>query len=295
MMQILLSLLERSEATADLNLMLEDPVDTVARWSRDPTLTAPARLLTGEEVTAIELQRLFFDKAACFVESGGCEGVVPAARDILALWADTLDKLSRRDFAALASRLDWVLKLQLLERAMQQQPDLNWGSPEIKHLDFKYADLEEGLFWACDRAGLVERAGVTEDQIRKFSQEPPENTRAWTRAQLLRLADPETVTDVDWDKITFKLRSQNGAETRRTVVLANPLGFTRHDAEVAFHRSENLSEVLDLLGAPDRDPEPVYAPGQYWLSPGYLSGHTTKHLPNWSGNSDLDEPSHLRP
>ena len=165
MMQIMLSLLERSETNADLNLILEDPVETVAHWSRDPTLTTPARLLTGEEVTAIDLQRLFLDRAARFVESGGCEGVVPAARDILALWADTLDKLSRRDLAALAPRLDWVLKLQLLERAMQQQPGLNWGSPEIKHLDFKYADLEEGLFWTCDQAGLVERAGVTEDQI----------------------------------------------------------------------------------------------------------------------------------
>jgi proteasome accessory factor A len=295
MMQILLSLLERGETDGNLHLILEDPVETVARWSRDPALTARAGLLTGEEVTALELQRRFFDQAARFVDSGGCDGIVPAAREILALWADTLDKLSRRDFGALAARLDWVLKLQLLERAMQQHQELNWGSPEIKHLDFKYADLEEGLFWACDQVGSVERTGVTEEQIRKFTQEPPANTRAWTRAYLLRLADPETVAEVDWDKITFKLRSQGGAEIRRTVMLANPLAFTQHDTEVVFHHSQNLNEALDLLGAPDHDPDPVSTTGQYWLSPSYQTTKATNPQSNWSTDSDCDRPSYLKP
>ena len=295
LMQILLSFLERGEADGNLDLILEDPVETVARWSRDPTLTARAGLLTGDQVTALELQRRFFDQASRFVDSGGCEGIVPAARDILGLWADTLDKLSRRDFGALAARLDWVLKLQLLERAMQQRPELNWGSPEIKHLDFKYADLEQGLFWACDRAGAVERVGVTEEQIRRFTQHPPADTRAWTRAHLLRLADPQTVADVDWDKITFKLRSQTGAEIRRTVRLANPLAFTQRDTEAVFRHSEDLDEALDLLGAPDRDPEPVSVSGQYWLSPNYQTSIITIPVSDRSADSDGDRPDYSKP
>jgi Pup amidohydrolase len=295
MMQILLCILESPETNADLKLMLEDPVATVSRWSRDLTLTAPARLLTGETVTAIELQRRFFELAARFVEDGGCEGAVPAARDILALWADTLDKLSRGDLSALASRLDWVLKLQLLEHAMQQQPDLKWSSPAIKHLDFKYADLEEGLFWACYQADLVENAGVTENRIQRFSQEPPENTRAWTRAHLLRRADPATVADVDWDKITFKFRSQHGMERKRTVALANPLAFARGDTEVVFRRSENLEEILDLLGAPASDPDPLYTTGGYSISADAFPASSPKYLPSWSNRSDHDEPTHLRP
>ena len=293
MMQIMLSLFERGETDGNLHLILEDPVETVARWSRDPALTARAGLLTGEAVTALELQRRFFDQAARFVDSGGCDGIVPAAREIMSLWADTLDKLSRRDFGALAGRLDWILKLQLLERAMEQHPELNWGSPEIKHLDFKYADLEEGLFWACDQAGAVERIGVTEENVQKYIQNPPVDTRAWTRARLLRLADPESIAEVDWDKITFKLRSQGGTEIRRTVVLANPLSFTQNDTEAVFQHSENLSEVLDLLGAPDRDPEPVPTTGQYWLSSNYQICHATQPRSAWNTESDCDRPSHL--
>jgi hypothetical protein len=107
--------------------------------------------------------------------------------------------------------------------------------------------------------------GVTETQIQKFTREPPETTRAWTRAHLLRLAEAEAVADVDWDRITFKLRSNEGLEKRRTVMLANPLGFNRNDTEETFRNSEVLNEVLDLLGAPASDP-PAYTPREYWLS-----------------------------
>lgn len=295
LMQIMLSALERGETEGNLNLLLEDPVGTVARWSRDPALTTRAGLLTGEQVTALELQRRFSDYAARFVESGGCDGTVPAARELMALWVDTLDKFSRGDFAALAPRLDWVLKLQLLERAMQQHRGLHWGSPEIQHLDFKYADLEDGLFWACDRAGAVERLGVTEERIHHFTQQPPADTRAWTRAHLLRLAEPETVAEVDWDKITFEFRSAAGAVTRRTVRLANPLGFTERDTGAVFRHSEDLNEALDLLGAPDRDPDPVSVSGQYWLSPNYQTSVATIPVSDRNTDSDSGQPDDSKP
>jgi len=291
LMQLWLSVLERGSPDSYLGLMLEDPLEAVTRWSCDPTLTAGAGLLTGEEVTALELQRRFLDHTARFVGGGGCDGIVPAASEIVALWADTLDKLSRRDFGALAGRLDWVLKLQLLERAVQQNPELDWSSPEIRHLDFKYSDLDEGLFWACQQAGAVEALGVTEEQIRKFTQQPPSNTRAWTRAHLLRLADPATVAEVDWDRIMFKFRSPWGAETRRTVSLANPLGFTRRDTQAVFRGAGDLNEALDLLGAPDHDPEPVSATGQYWLWPGHQASRPARPLPNGGNEFNHEPPS----
>jgi hypothetical protein len=292
LMQIILSILERGDTEASLNLLLADPVETVARWSRDPMLNTRATVLTGEEVTAIDLQKRFFDLAAPFVESGGCDGIVPASRVILELWADTLDKLNRREFVALSGRLDWVLKLQLLERAMEQGNGLNWASPEIKHLDFKYADLEQGLFWACDQAGAVDRFGVTDEQIQKFTRQPPPDTRAWTRSHLLRLAAPESVADVDWDKITFKLRLQSGAPIRRTITLADPLGFTQQATQAVFDQAEDLEQALDLLGAPQRDPELVSTTAQYTqysLSPHYPINPTTPRT-NWS--RDSERPSH---
>lgn len=246
LMQLVLALLEAGET--DTELILHDPVETVARWSRDVELTARARLISGREVNALELQQLFLEKAARFVDAGRCEGVVPQARELIALWAETLDQLRRRDFAALAPRLDWVLKLAILSRAQQQQAGLGWGSPEIKHLDFKYADLEDGLFWNLYAGGAVEPHGITEAAIRRFMDEPPEDSRAWTRAQLLRRAGPgQVVEDVDWDRMTFTLRDPSGRENRRTFMLAHPLGWTRAAAEPALQRAGDLEQTLDGL------------------------------------------------
>lgn len=178
------------------------------------------------------------------MDGGGCEGLVPEAGMILDLWADTLLKLQARDFAALAPRLDWVLKLSLLERVLKQRPELGWASPEVKHLDHLYSALNGGLYQTCERAGAVERV-VSDAEIQRFVTGPPEDTRAYTRSRLLRLAGPERVEHVDWDEITFRL--QGAWPSRLTVPLANPLGFTKQKA--GFLETATFEDALDILGA----------------------------------------------
>ena len=181
-MQIILAMIEAGSVRT--SLALDDPVEAVWQWSHDPTLQRHARLASGRKLTAVELQLLFWEEAQRFVAGGGCAGIVPEAQQILELWGDTLRKLRARDYPALARRLDWVLKLQILQRARQQRPDLDWSSPEIKHLDFMYASLDEdGLYWVLRKSGLVDTL-VTDEEIERFRTEPPENTRAWTRANV---------------------------------------------------------------------------------------------------------------
>ena len=241
-MQILLAMIEAEKINPEL--ILDDPVSAVGTWSRDLRLSERVKLASGKVVTAVELQLRFLNEAEAFVKAGGCEGIVPEARLILDLWIDTLMKLKARDFAALAPRLDWVLKLSLLERAMKQRPELTWASPAIKHLDHSYSSLDGGLYQACERGGAVERI-VSEEDIQRFVDEPPENTRAYARSRLLRIAGPDRIDHVDWDEVTFKLR--NGWPSRRTVHLANPLGFTKD--KVRFLETATLDDAMDVLGA----------------------------------------------
>jgi proteasome accessory factor A len=263
-MQIVLAMIEAEQVNA--GLMLDDPVEAVVEFSHDPMLEARARLASGQRLTALELQFLFLEEARSFVAAGGCDGVVPGAQEILAWWEDTLLKLQARDLGALARRLDWVLKLYVLERAMEQRPELDWEAPQIKHLDLVYSSLDaaEGLYWAYERSGSVERV-VSEEQIERFTQEPPEDTRAWTRAMLLRRASSE-VAEVDWDSIRFKIRGRNYWPTYRTLELADPLGFTRAEAEPAFLETETLSQALDALEPPRQEtaaPVCVESAGRY--------------------------------
>lgn len=247
-MQIVLAMIEAEQV--NIELLLDDPVDAVMRWSHDPTLQAQAMMTTGEELTAVGLQLRFLEEAKQFVAGGGCDGVVPRASEILELWEDTLVRLQAGDFESLAPRLDWVLKLSVLQQVLDQNPELTWGSPEIKHLDHLYSSLDqsEGLYWAYERGGLVERV-VTDEQIECFRVSPPEDTRAWTRAMLLRWAGPDGVDDVDWDSIRFKTGYERYRTTYRRLDLASPLAFTKEASERAFEDATTLDELLDLLGA----------------------------------------------
>lgn len=254
-MQILLTMLEAA-SHLDANLILDDAVSAVVAWSHDPSLRATARLVSGEDTTAVALQRRFHESAARFVAAGGCEGFVPHADEIIELWGDTLHKLERRDFAALAARLDWVLKKTILEEAMRRKAGLNWSSPEIKYLDHQYANLDPqaGLYWAYERAGVTQCL-VTEGHISRFVNCPPDDTRAWTRAALLTLASPEDVDCVDWDYVRFRFRDDtHWLPSYRTVRLGNPLKHTKAHARRLMPESGRLQDVLEAFGADDGAP-----------------------------------------
>jgi Pup amidohydrolase len=243
-MQIALAMIEAGEV--DPSLLLDAPVEALARWSRDPTLGATARLADGRRLTIVDLQRRFFTRAARFVAAGRCEGYVAGAAGIIETWGDLLDALDARDFDALAPRLDWVLKLRLLERALACRPDLSWRSPAIKALDHLYASLDDGgLFVTEDRAGHIERV-ATEAEIAMARCEPPEDTRAWARAMVLRW-HRDAVADLDWDWIDLRVRDGTWP-SRRRVLLGNPLGGTK--AELCGDRS-----ALVTVARPDEPHE----------------------------------------
>ncbi len=141
-------------------------------------------------MTAVELQFRFLEEARQFAAVGGFEGFVPRAQEILDLWEDTLERLRAGDWAGLAPKLDWVMKLMILQRTLNQRPALAWDSPEILHLDQVYASLgRDGLYWAYERSGFAERL-VPDERVQHFCTEPPSDSRAWTRAMLLRTAHP---------------------------------------------------------------------------------------------------------
>ena len=173
-MQIVLQMLGRGQIGS--KLILEDPLLAVTEWSHDITLQRKMSLLMGGSVTAIEHQMMFLEAAQRFVASGNCN--MPDAPELLALWEDTLAKLKAGAWESLAPRLDWVCKLQLIQNSMRRHPNLTWQSPQIKYLDHLWSSLDErkGLFWAVQRGG-IERL-VSDEQIARAMNEPPENTRA---------------------------------------------------------------------------------------------------------------------
>jgi len=251
--QLVLAMVEQDRVPG---LMLEDPLRALLEWSHDPSLRAKARLVGGEAYTAVDVQQAILEAAARFVEEGRADGLVPRAGEIVACWAETLELLRRLDVEALASRLDWALKLCILRRAAAGR-GLAWDAPALKHLDLMYSSIDpaDGLYWACERGGAVRRV-VSGGSVERFVHEPPDDTRAYLRAHLLRLAGQDAVSHMDWDHIRFRF-PKDGRKwpTYRYVEMGmeEPLAWTRARCGESLERAGSLPEALTLLGAQETD------------------------------------------
>jgi proteasome accessory factor A len=234
------------------NLALDDPLDALHAFSRSPDLTAEARLVNGLRRRAVDLQWGFLSEATRFASRGGFAGVVPDVPRLLGLWEGTLAMLDGRDFDALSRRLDWVLKQRLLGGVLDRRPDLTWQSPALRHLDQLYASVDEhdSPFWALERSGHVDQV-VDAAAVARAAAQPPDDTRAWTRAHLLRAAGGEQIDLVDWDRVRVSLPAPQAPFWRtRTASLPLPHGHTRADNERHFvESSAPLAAILDELAA----------------------------------------------
>ena len=243
-MQLILAMIEAGYV--DANLLLEKPLLALHEWSRDPDLKTRMPLLSGQKLTAVELQLKFLEQVRAFDTEQGFAGIVEDAEQIIALWEDSLIKLKAGSFSELRGRIDWIMKRALLEQALAEHPKWDWNSPELTYLDQIYASIDpaDSLFLSMDAAGLFE-AVATEAEITHFVSNPPENTRAWTRAMLLRTTGPEQVVSVDWDRI--ELKSTDNDWRRTQVELPDPLGATKSLTRSAFADAVDFDSLLQGL------------------------------------------------
>jgi Pup amidohydrolase len=246
-MQLILTLMELN--LVNPRLILDDPLVALQSYSHDPSLQTTAESITGERFTALALQSAFLEEVKRHSSERVFEGVVPRWAEIIEIWEDTLNRFAARDWLSLAHRgIDWVLKLMAIERAMDLQPGLDWNSPETKMIDLMYSSLDDGLYWSYESSGLAGRL-VPEQRIAYFTAHPPVDTRAWTRAMLLRRAAEEgiEVTSCDWDRICFRLTGRDGWPSYRTFEMPDPLALTQAEAQPVFDGWMGFGELLEGL------------------------------------------------
>jgi proteasome accessory factor A len=257
-LSLVLLMLEADEV--DLTAVFEDPIAALRVISRDLTFRATFETHAGKSLTAIDLQSMFLERASRFVEAGRCEGFLPDAPRIIKLWGETLDLLRKNDLRALRQRLDWALKFSILSELLARYPKLRWDSPEIRYADLQYANVDpnKGLFWAYKKAGLVERI-VTDERVDFLVSNPPDDTRAYARAMLLRRATPEHVCEIDWDGITFQFNGRGAARPHmRRLEMDDPAGLNKDAVGHVFSGDPTLEEALELFDQrPSKDRSPI--------------------------------------
>lgn len=245
-LQIVLTLIEAGLATE--RLVLRDPLEALHTWSHDPDLNARMPILSGDRLTAVQLQLEFLALAKRAAVDGLFDGIVPDAADILALWEDTLRKLHSRSFDEVRGRIDWLMKRNLLEAVLRTHPDCGWQSPEIVHMDQIYSSVDpsDSLFYALVAAGVVEPVSASQD-IDRCLTAPPASTRAWLRTMLLRAVGPARVLSVDWDEIRYSPEDPRMAPVR--IEMADPLGGATAELESNFAEARDLADLVARLSA----------------------------------------------
>ncbi len=179
---------------------LRNPVRAIKDISRDLTCREPVPLNNGKKYSALELQKEYLDLARRYYST---RTMSPEAADILQKWEYVLTKIEE-DPMQLHHEIDWVIKLHLLQ-AYGERTNL---SPEASGdrmlmLDLQYHDIrrEKGLYFLLERKGRVVRM-ATDEQIEKAMVDPPQNTRAKMRGELIKLAKMKRIPyDLDWNYI----------------------------------------------------------------------------------------------
>ena len=124
--------------------------------------------------------------------------------EILTLWGEVLDAVRTGDRSRIEDRIDWAIKLRLLED-YRARHDLDWGSPRLAQLDLAFHDIDpdRGLFRMLRRRGAVARL-LPEDAARSAVETAPPTTRARVRADFVARAREHGLDyAVDWT--TLKL------------------------------------------------------------------------------------------
>ncbi len=207
---LMLRLLE--EGALDDDFELASPATALRAVSRD--LHAPmAAQHQGRHVvyTALDVQRIYLDKALQFYAT---HPPGPEEAQWLDMWLQVLQGIMdlkvhhsgmvlEKDDADLKRKIDWVLKLWLLDRSRSKGAD----ESQLKSMDFKYHDLNpaSGLYERCLALDLVDRL-IPDQAIAQARREPPDDTRARLRGLVVQQASGNNVAvDVEnWERIRIR-------------------------------------------------------------------------------------------
>ena len=203
------------------DMTLENPIRAIREISHDMTCTRRVRLANGREVSALDIQSEYLNRAIRFAEHHELTDQEQLALD---MWEHCLTTIAD-DPLKLDREIDWVIKYKLIE-SYRERHGIELNDAKVALVDLQYHDVsrDRGLFYRMQKRGMVERM-VTDEEISHAVEHPPETTRARLRGEFIRRAK-EQKRDYTVDWVHLKLNDQ----AQRTVLCKDP--FKAHDERV---------------------------------------------------------------
>jgi proteasome accessory factor A len=213
---LVLRMLEHGTVMRDMTL--ENPIRAIREISHDPTGRKTVRLANGRELSALEIQTEYLERATDFARRRGLlDDPASIHSRVVDLWTRSVTAVSTGNLSLVEREIDWVIKLRLLERYMAKN-DMDLSNPRIAQLDLAYHDItrSRGLYYLLESRGAVAR--VTRDlDVFQAKSVPPQTTRAKLRGEFIKRAQ-ERRRDFTVDWVHLKLNDQ----AQRTVLCKDP-------------------------------------------------------------------------
>ena len=195
------------------DLTLENPIRAIRDISHDISCRRKVRLASGRELSALDIQREYLDRALKYADLRGFPDLEHRA---LEMWEHCVTAIEN-DPLKLESQIDWVIKYRLIEE-FRRRHSLQLDDPRVQLLDLQYHDIrrDRGVFYKLQERGLVNRV-CTDEDIAVALTEPPQTTRARLRGEFIKRAK-ERKRDYTVDWVHLKLNDQ----MQRTVLCKDP-------------------------------------------------------------------------
>ncbi len=195
------------------DMTLENPIRAIREISHDMTCRRTVRLANGREVSALDIQREYLDRALRYADA---KGLSPLEEKALEMWEHCVTGIEQ-DPLSLDREIDWVIKHRMIE-AYRTKHDLPLSHPKVALMDLQYHDVNRSrsLYYLLQDRGLVERM-CSDADVDEAVDNPPQTTRARLRGEFIRRAK-ERKRDYTVDWVHLKLNDQ----AQRTVLCKDP-------------------------------------------------------------------------
>jgi len=197
---------------------MASPINALRDISYDLWSKEPVKLVNGRDMTALEIQEDLCERAEAFVQSH--DELPEDQKYAVQLWREVIEQY-RSDPMLLSDRVDWIAKLQIIERE-QERSHIQLDDPKIALIDLLYHDtnVEKGLYYRRQARDHFTRM-VSDEDIKAATTTPPATTRAHMRGTFIKAAK-EWRRDYTVDWVHLKLND----EMQRTVLLKDPFKST---------------------------------------------------------------------
>ncbi len=213
----------------------KDPVGTFHAISQDLSLDKKYVLENGKKITAINMQEYYLEHAQKYVEVCG----TPEQQEVVKEWAFVLDALKKDPKETLWRHIDWVTKYRMLLNHMSNNKNLSWNDPRLQSFVMRYHETRpEGMYNRLRaKKGVI--CVVQEEDILRALCTPPEDTRAYFRAEVMKKFG-HAIDSVNWEGVI----GRNGNE-----LLFNPEKGTKEDVGEALQKATTFDEVYKSIKA----------------------------------------------